>query len=39
LRKVFLGPGATFRNANRNWVYLTFLAVVVALIAWRAVRG
>ena len=28
-----LGPSSSFRNANRTWLYLAFILIVVALVA------
>ena len=30
---IFLGPNGSYRNASRNWLYLGFIAVVLALLA------
>lgn len=34
----FLGPGTTFRNGNRNWLYLVYLGAVLALLAAIALK-
>lgn len=37
-RRVFLGSGATFRNAHRNWLYLGFLILIVVVLVLSAAR-
>lgn len=36
LERWLLGPASTFRNANRNWLYLGFIVLIVAVVAVRA---
>lgn len=29
LNEIFLGPGSSFRNGHRTWIYLVFIVAVL----------
>jgi hypothetical protein len=38
-QKTFLGPNTTFRNGNRTWLYLGYVALFVGIIGWLTYRA
>lgn len=38
LSRWLLGPGTTFRNAHRNWLYLGYLAAILAMLGLAALK-
>ena len=38
LSRWLLGPGTTFRNGSRTWLYLSYLGLILAFLAAAALR-
>lgn len=37
--RIFLGPGSTFRNPHRDWLYVGYLMLIGVVFAVAALRG